>query len=48
MMLVQFCQIEKPTKQFLKWAGGKKQLINDFEKTLPKKVLNFKTFIEEK
>jgi DNA adenine methylase len=39
--------IEKTAKPFLKWAGGKTQLINDIEKALPNGISNFKfTYIE--
>ncbi len=38
---------DKIAKPYLKWAGGKAQIIDDFKKALPEHIINNKfTYIE--
>lgn len=40
-------EVQKIARPFLKWAGGKTQLISDIEKSLPKSILNQRfTYVE--
>ncbi|QNL21093.1 Dam family site-specific DNA-(adenine-N6)-methyltransferase [Hyphobacterium sp. CCMP332] len=41
----EYTQKEKQLKPFLKWAGGKTQLLNDINKSIPERILNSKKFV---